>query len=57
MQQYIEICKNMQKSKKFYANFCMLYTYLVILDHKHRFKPNLYFYVIYANMQNSGLYL
>ena len=29
---------------------------MVILDHKHCFKPNLYFYVIYANMQYSGLY-
>ena len=52
MQKYANISKY---AKKIYENILILYTFLVILDHKHCFKPNLYFYVIYANMQYSGL--
>ena len=43
-----KICKN-----KFFS-FCLIYSFLEVLGYKLYFKPNLYFYVKYANMQNSN---
>ena len=65
MQKCLKICKifskyasthqNMQKiCKNKFFSFCLIYSFLEVLGHKLYFKPNLYFYVKYANMQNPN---
>ena len=51
-----KICKNPKYEKKFYF-LLHLQFFLEVLSHQLYFKPNLYFYVKYANMKNSELYL
>ena len=58
MQKFLKICNNTSKyaeNMKKNFNFCFIYSFLEVLSHLLYFKPNLYFYVKYANIQNSGL--
>ena len=49
-----KICKIKNMQKEFMKIFACFILFLETLDHQHYFKPNLYFYVIYANMQIPG---
>ena len=43
--------------KKIYQIVFLCYTFVINLSHLHYIKFNLYFYVIYANIQHFGCYL
>ena len=57
MHQHIKICRKYAKIQNMHKknfSFCLIYSFLEVLSHQLYFKPNLYFYLKYANMQNPN---